>query len=84
MERPRTPADAMQRVLCDKLIESCAATMFQKLDAPVEVIVDRFVAYTFAQLVQIEGRVGAARMLRDLAQQIEDGALDAYERGEGN
>jgi|GEM_PF-2967327 len=84
MERPRTPAEAMQRILCDRLIESCAVTMFQKLDAPVEIIIDRLAAYTFAQLVQIEGRDDAARILRDLAQQIEDGALDTYERGEGN
>ena len=84
METPRTPAEAMQRVLCDRLIESCAGTMFQKLDAPVEVIVDRLAAYTFSQLIQISGKDGAARMLRDIAQQIEDGALDACERGKGN
>lgn len=84
MDRPKTPAEAMQRVLCDRLIESCAVTMFQKLDAPVEVIIDRLAAYTFAQLVQIEGRDGAACVLRDLAQQVEDGALDACERGKGN
>lgn len=84
MERPRTPAEAMQRILCDRLIESCAVTMFQKLDAPVEVIVDRFTAYSIAQLMQVEGKDGAARMLRDIAQQIEDGALDANERGPEN
>lgn len=84
MDRPKPPAEAMQRILCDRLIESCAVTMFQKLDAPVEVIIDRLAAYTFAQLVQIEGKEGAARILRDLAQQVEEGALDAYERGKGN
>lgn len=84
MEIPRTPAEAMQRVLCDRLIEACAVTMFQKLDAPVEVIVDRLTAYTIGQLMQIEGKDGAARMLRDIAQQIEDGALDACERGKAN
>ncbi|MDW9618315.1 hypothetical protein [Sinorhizobium meliloti] len=84
METPRTPAEAMQRILCDRLIESCAVTMFQKLNAPVEVIIDRFTAYSIAQLMQIEGKGGAARMLRDIAQQIEEGALDANERGPGN
>ncbi|RVP07342.1 hypothetical protein CN083_15740 [Sinorhizobium meliloti] len=84
MDTLRTPAEAIQRVLCDRVIEACAVTMFQKLDAPVDVIVDRLAAYTFAQLVQIEGKDAAARMLRDIAQQIEDGALDASERGKGN
>lgn len=84
MEIPRSPAEAMQRVLCDRLIEACAVTMFQKLDAPVEVIVDRLTAYSIGQLMQIEGKEGAAHMLRDIAQQIEDGALDANERGPGN
>ncbi len=84
MEQPRTPAEAVQRVLCDRLIESCAVTMFQKLDAPVEVIIDRLTAYTIGALTQVEGKDGAARTLRDIAQQIEDGTLSACERGKAN
>jgi hypothetical protein len=84
MEPPKTPAEAVQRVLCDRLIESCAVSMFQKLDAPVEVIIDRLTAYAVGALTQVEGKDGAARMLRDIAQQIEDGALDACKRGKGN
>lgn len=84
MERPRTPPEAMQRVLCDRLIEACAETMFDEVRAPVEVIVDRLATYTVAQLVQLEGKESAARILRQIVKQIEDGAFDACERRSGN
>ncbi|MDE3766144.1 MULTISPECIES: hypothetical protein [Sinorhizobium] len=84
METPRTPAEAMQHILCDRLIEACAETMFDEVRAPVEVVIQRLAAYTLAQLIKIEGRNGAAHILRDIAQQVEDGALNAYERGKGN
>lgn len=84
MKMSKTHADAMQRVLCDRLIEACAETMFDEVRAPVEVVIQRLAAYTFAQLIKIEGRNGAAHILRDIAQQVEDGALNAYERGKGN
>lgn len=84
METPRTPAEAMHRILCDRLIEACAETMFDEVRAPVEVVIQRLAAYTLAQLIKIEGRSGAAHILRDIAQQVENGALNAYERGKGN
>lgn len=67
---------------CDQIVERAAALMYAQ-NAPLEMIMDRILTYAAAQVFTMEGRPGAARVFRVLADKIEQGVFNSPDQPKG-
>ena len=79
---PTAVDQAVARDACDKLLHLAAETMIKQAGASVEMVIDRLVTYSAAQICSIEGSKRAAEVFRDVADKIDAGLFNRI-TGEG-
>ena len=61
---------------CNTTVQRAAHLMVNDFGADAEMVLDRFLTYSIAQMVLLEGPITAAEHLRDFADRVENGAMD--------
>ena len=70
------------RRACDEAVVAMARTLAQA-GAPTPMILDRMLTYAAAQAVSIDGVENTATVFRQLADTIESGMFDRFEKPQG-
>jgi hypothetical protein len=73
-----TRTDATRRA-CDEIVARAVDTMTTETEADIGMALDRLLTYAAAQAVLLEGRAPAGALFRNIAAQIEEGALSRVE-----
>lgn len=68
--------EAKQKNACDKAITKAAKLMVGSIGASHEMMLDRLLTFTAAQMVIITGKAEAAEAFRQCAKTVESGLFD--------
>lgn len=68
--------DTKQKAACDRAITKAAKLMIGSIGASHEVMLDRLLTFTAAQMVAITGKAETAEAFRQCAKTVEGGIFD--------
>lgn len=68
--------EAQRRNVCDEVIGRATKIMVEEVGASIEMMLDRLFTYAAAQSFHTQGKANTVRAMREMAKNIEDGALD--------
>ncbi len=68
--------DERRRAVCDQIIYRAATMMVGEAGAPVPMMIDRLLTFAAAQAAANEGSARAAKLFRQLADNVERGAFN--------
>lgn len=68
--------EEQRKAICDEIIARAANIMVGEVGASIEMMLDRMFTYASAQSFQSHGKASTVRAMREMATNIEQGALD--------
>ena len=74
--------EEQRKAVCDEIIHRAASMMVDEVGASIPMMLDRLFTFATAQAYLIEGKKGAAAILREMAGNIDKGALDTLQLDE--
>lgn len=74
-DAPPILTDEQRRQFCDLVVHR-AATLMEEHGAGLSMILDRFLTFSAAQAVVIDGKANTAAVFRQLAETVEGGTFD--------
>ncbi|KAB2705055.1 MULTISPECIES: hypothetical protein [Brucella] len=76
--------EEQRKAVCDEIIHRAASMMVDEVGASIPMMLDRVFTFATAQAYIIQGKEGAAAILREMASNIDKGALDFLKLDEGS
>lgn len=73
-----------RKIVCDEIIHRAANLMVGEVEASVEMMLDRMFTFAAAQSYQRNGKTATVKIMREMARNIENGALDLLKLNEGS
>lgn len=68
--------EEQRKLVCDEVIGRAANIMIDEVGASIEMMLDRMFTYAAAQSFVTQGKANTVRAMREMAKNIENGALD--------